>query len=234
MLILEGTFNTITDGVTVYVKERTSDGELHGLMIHDDRDPEKSATILADRGGLVETKNGARVVLFEGNRQEVKRGTNDFSILYFDRYAFELGSDKKEGVIRYREARERRVNELLNIERDALLNPKDYGKFRVEAHRRLVTPLEPLTYALIGLACLISGGAIRGGQSLRLASAVLLIIILQATTMGLQNLCARFLDLIPLMYLHAILPLVLAAVIMGQPPRRLRLPALLRRASSSA
>ncbi len=233
MLLLEGTFNMIADGVTVYVKERTSDGELLGLMIHDDRDSERSATILAARGGLVESKTGARVVLFDGNRQEVKRGTNDFSILYFDRYAFELGGDKKEGVIRYREARERRVSELLNIERDSLLNPKDYGKFRVEAHRRLTTPLEPLTYALIGLAWMISGGAARRGQTLRLGSAVLMIILLQASSMGLQNLCARYLDLIPLMYLHAVLPMILALLVMGQPPRRLRLPALLRRAGTS-
>ena len=232
--LVEGTFNTVVDGVTVYVRERIGEGELRGLMIHDERDPERPATIVAARGGLVESEDGPQVVLFDGNRQEVERGTDAFSILFFDRYGFDLAGEGNAGIMRHRKARERGLGELLDIEGDAFLDPRDYGSFRVEAHRRLTSPLQPLTFAVVGLACLIAGGTSRSGHSLRLTTAVLLVVLIQAASLGLNNLCARYPDLIPLIYALAVLPLGVGLAAMGRSPRRLRLPAVLRRVAPSA
>ena len=38
LLFREGVFNQVGTGLTVYIRERTSEGELRGLMIHDSRE----------------------------------------------------------------------------------------------------------------------------------------------------------------------------------------------------
>lgn len=229
----EGTFNTIVDGVTVYVRERSSEGELRGLMIHDGRDPDRSATILAGRGALVESEDGARVILFDGNRQEVDRNTDQFSILYFDRYTFDLGGARDAGMIRYRDPQERGVGELLSADQDETLPDRDLGKFYVEAHRRIVSPLEPLTFTAIALACLITGPTQRRGQTLRLLMAVGVLVAVQAVTTGLLNLGARTPAIIPLMYVNAFVWLFGALIMCFRPPSRLRLPIPWRRPAAA-
>src|SRR3989339_85805 len=37
LVFREGVFNTVGDDLTIYVSDRTSEGDLHGLMIHDSR-----------------------------------------------------------------------------------------------------------------------------------------------------------------------------------------------------
>ena len=214
ILLQEGAFNPISDEITVYVRERTKEGQLNGILVHDSRSPEKPVTYMASRGAMVEAQDSARIVLFDGNRQDVDKKTNKLSILYFDRYTFDLENTSKKSAVRYREARERRVGELFSARKETLLNPKDYGKFRVEGHKRLVSPWFALGFTLVGLACLISGSVSRRVQTRRVIMAVLLVVVIQATELGLENMCARKLELVPLMYVNAALPIVLGFIVM--------------------
>ena len=220
ILLQEGTFNSVSKDITVYVRERSSDGQLHGILVHDARHPERPSTIMAARGALVEADGQARVVMFEGNRQEVDRKTNKFSVLYFDRYTVELESTPRPDVVRYREPRERELDELFAIDGDALLNVKEYGKFIVEGHKRLVAPAYALALTLIALACIISGGITRRGQTRRVVAAAALAILFQGATMGLENLAARSLALVPLMYLLPLIVVGLAWLAMMQAAAR--------------
>ena len=214
ILLQEGAFSQVRKGITVYVRERTKDDELHGILVHDDRIKEKPVTLMATRGALVQTGEQPRIILFAGNRQEVNKKTNKFSILYFDRTAFDIGEKEKELGIRYREARERTVYELFNIEKDKLLNKKDYGKFTVEGHKRLISPFMALGFTLVGLACLISGGVNRRGQTQRIILAVAIVVLLHVSALALENVCARKMELIPLMYINGAVPIVLGFLFM--------------------
>lgn len=220
ILLREGAFNNVAEGITVYVRERSSDGQLHGILIHDARKKNKPSTIMAERGAIVDSDGTARVVMFDGNRQEIDKNTKNLSILYFDKYMLDIDNSRKEGIIRYREPRERKVSELFTIREEQLLNPKDYGKFVVEGHNRVLAPLLALAFTLIALACQISGSVTRRGQTPRIVTAVGVVVLLQAAAMGLQNLCARNLDLVPLMYANAVVPIVISYWIMVRPPRR--------------
>ena len=51
-------------------------------MIHDERDLNKTISIIAEKVKIVTTKNGARFALINGNRQEISKNKN-ISILYF-------------------------------------------------------------------------------------------------------------------------------------------------------
>ena len=226
ILLQEGTFNTVSKGITVYVRERTKDGQLLGILVHDQRSEKNPFTILAERGALVESKDGSRVVMFNGNRQSVDPKTHQMSILYFDRNIYELDPPKTVGDIRYRGARERTLKELFNLKK-ADVNLNDYGKFIVEMHKRMISPLSALGFTFVGLACLITGSFRRRNQSRRSVLAVAIIVCLQASVLGLENACAKNLDLIPLMYANAILPIFGGYLLMLRTPRRRRtVPAL--------
>ena len=222
VLLQEGAFNTVSKNVTVYVRERSKDGQLHGILVHDGRNAEKPSTVMASRGALVESGGSSRVIMFEGNRQERDRKTNKFSILYFDRYTIELEISKDQAAVRYREPRERTLAELLDIDQDKVMDKRDYGKFVVEIHKRLIWPVFAASFTLIGLACLISGGFNRRGQSGRIALAAAIVIAFQALALGLENISARRPELIPLMYIGAVLPLILGYVFMLRRPWRPR------------
>lgn len=221
VLLREGAFNNIQPGITIYIRERTPDSQLLGILVHDERRKDRPSTLMAARGALVNTDEGARVIMFDGNRQEVDPETRQLSILYFDRYVFQI--DPSEGAldIRYREPRERTLMELFSVASDPYVDKREHGRFIVEGHKRLTQPILALGLALIALACLISGSVTRRGQTRRVAVAVGLMVIVQAVVMGIENLAAKNLLLVPMMYAIAIaVPITAFAIMVGQPGRR--------------
>ena len=230
VLLREGTFNAVSKGVTVYVRERSADGQLHGLLIHDGRDPEKPMTIMAARGAMVDTNGQAHVVMLEGNRQEVDRTSGKLSVLYFDRYTFDLQPDRAGTEERYREARERPMGELLTLRPEAVPNPNDYGKFRVELHKRLIAPVFVLGYALIAVAAMTAGTVLGRNQYRRTGFAVAVFLVVQSAALGLENATAKQVALWPLMYANALLPVIGGALLLGYHPRRPRAALLGQRA----
>lgn len=216
VLLQEGTFNTINSDVTVYVRERTPSGELLGILVHDARTPNKPSTMMAERGAMVDAADGARVIMFNGNRQVVDKGTMKMSILYFDRYTFDLESSRKAAPSRYREPRERMVDDLFSIHEDPTVAKDDYGEFLAEGHNRLVSPLYAFTFTLIAMACLISGPFNRRGHAKKVSLAILLMVCLETASLGVLNLAAKKTALIPLVYATAILPGIIGWIVMSR------------------
>ena len=224
VLLREGTFNTLSDAITVYVRERTGSDELKGLLIFDKRDKEKTATIIAERGAVVDSPTGARVLMFDGNRQEYNAKLDKLSILYFDRYSFDLSGINQKPDIRHREARERDVDELFTITPEEAGSIADYGRFVVEAHQRVTSPLMALGFALVAFMFLVYGEFSRRGQVSRIINAASIFVVLQVVGLGLTNFIARHLGLIPMIYIAVILPIVLPLAILFYNPK-FRLPA---------
>ncbi|NQV98069.1 MAG: LPS export ABC transporter permease LptF [Rhodospirillales bacterium] len=219
ILLKEGAFTSIA-GVTVYIRERTKDGQLHGILAYDQRNPDKIETWMAAKGAMVESDDGPRVVMFNGNRQVVDPKTNQFSILYFDQGVLDLidlGAGTNTPKQRYREARERGLSELLNIENEPNVSKRDIGKFTIEAHKRITSPLTALGFTLIALCVLVLGSFSRRSQSKQIAAAILIMIGLVASSYGLENTAARRLNLIPLLYVHAILPIFICTALLFNP-----------------
>ena len=220
ILLQEGAFNAVSEDVTVYIRERSADRQLRGILVHDGRDREKPSTIMASRGSLVQSDGKVRVVMFDGNRQEVDKATDKLSILYFDRYTLDLQNVRNVPSARYREPRERGLRELLGLEKDDIQNPNDYGKFVVEGHKRLTGPVYAFGYALIAVAWLISGTISGRSQNRRIAIAVAFFILVQASAMGLENVFAKNTKLVPLLYPHAFMPIIVGFIVLLRHPRR--------------
>jgi len=216
VLLKEGTFNTVARGITVYVRERTQDGRLLGIMAHDDRDPRRSFTLMSEHGAMVQSDEGARVIMFNGSRQNFDKQSKQLSILYFDRYVFELEAPTTAGQTRHREARERSMDELTNLDTYGL-DDKNIGKFHVEIHRRLALPWSAMGFAMIALSVLISGSFTRRGEGRRILLAVILAGAYQGSLLAILNIAAKNELLIPGIYVVTALPIVLGTLSLMMP-----------------
>lgn len=220
ILLQEGVFNTVTEDLTVYVRERRPDGKLLGILVHDNRDPARPVTLMSESGVLVRTAEGPRVVMANGNRQVVKRQSGELSLLNFDSYTFDFGVATKTPQSRQREATELYLGELLDYTGD----PGRIRKLRAEAHQRLTSPLLAFAFVLIGLATLLSGEFNRRGQVKRTLAAVGLVIISESASEGLHSLAAKAATVIPLMYLVPLAAIAGALYVLIYDPRRRRVP----------
>ena len=206
-LIQEGTFTTISDKLTVYIRNRDDRGEVDGLLINDSRDPQRPVTILAERGAFVDLPTGSRIIMVNGNRQQFDKETGKLSVLTFDRYTLDLDTLSDAPVGRFREAQERFLGELF-------FPPADVEKslrngFIAEAHQRLLVPLSAFSFSLIPLAGLLPGEFNRRGQAKRVILAIVAAFAFELVALGVSNLADRYAAAIPLMYVTALLPFVL-------------------------
>ena len=126
VLVEEGTFNSVGNNMTVYVRERTEGNMLSGIFVHDETDPEAPVTIMAKRGSIVQAPEGARIVMFEGSRQVLNKKTNDYSILFFDRYNLLMGDAEEAKVSNRPDRKEMTISELFDVESHPFIQERDY------------------------------------------------------------------------------------------------------------
>jgi lipopolysaccharide export system permease protein len=221
VLLKEGAFNNVSPGITVYIRSREADGELQGILIHDNRVRDKTFTLIAERGRLAVAEDGPRVILVNGNRQQFEPETGKLSLLYFDRYSVDLGRVGQAQQDRWREPRERYLTELLFPDNSA--NDRAYAtRLYAEAHTRLTSPLLGLAFTLISLAALLSGEFNRRGQSRRVMAAIALAAMLQTASIAIGNALIRWPKLAPAPYILLTLAILGALWWLLRPRRKLR------------
>ena len=220
IVLKEGVFNIFSDSITVYLRERSSRNELRGLLVHDSREKDRPVTYHAESGTLIEASNGAKVILRRGNSILIdKKNPQLGRVVFFDRHTLDLSNIIDRPPLRFREARERGVTELLKLEKSDVGNPSDFGKFVVEGHQRLAMPLTVLGFALVALVTLLRGDLSRRGQLKRILAAVGIFVTVMSLNLGLINLSAKNLNLIPGIYVANGLPILLALVLLTFPGR---------------
>lgn len=206
IMLREGTFNVVSQNVTVYVRARDPSGDLTGLLLHDARRPEQIVSMTAESGRLAIADGGPRVILVNGNRQEYDSRTGRLRMLYFDRYSVDLGRAVEQAGERWREPRERFLHELLGPPRDDM-DRQHVARLRAEGHSRLASPLLALALTLAALAALVPGEHDRRGIARRVIAAVVVAAAIQTASIGAQNAIAKWPMLTPLIYLSTLLPI---------------------------
>src|ERR1700737_2903040 len=211
-LIQEGTFTTISDKLTIYVRSRDDRGEVTGLLINDSRNPQRHVTIVAERGAFVDSPAGSRIVMVNGNRQQFDTETRKLSLLTFESYTLDLDPLHDAPVVRFREPQERFMDELFFPPPET--DPALRASFLVEAHRRLLVPLSAFTFCLIPLVCVLPGEFNRRGQLARALVAIAAAFIFEVLDIGVNDLAVRSAAAIPLMYATDLLPFGLGFAIL--------------------
>ncbi len=219
VLLQEGAFNELGKGLTVYLRERSVNGELHGILVHDSRKDGRPVTMIAERGAVIRGESGPRVVMFNGNRQEVEQDDGHLSLLYFDRYTIEVATLTKASQSRWRQPKERLLPELL-YPGETADDLRFRGELIAEGHHRLVAPLYTIAFVLLGLAALLSGQFNRRGQNQRVVFAIICVGALECLSLALHDLAGRSPQAIPLMYAAAVLPACCSLYVLLRRPRR--------------
>jgi lipopolysaccharide export system permease protein len=195
VLLEEEVFNSPITGLTVFVRQRDEDNTLHGVLLHDNRDPAQSITMIADRGRMEQTSTGPRFYLENGMRQQWKDGI--VSWLTFDDYAIDIAFFAKD-IARKRDPDERTINELFNPEG---VTEKEAAAMLAEAHYRLTWPALTLLLPFMSAAFLFSGEFNRRGQWRRIISASVAILGVVLVFFAMRSLMVKQPALIPGLYL---------------------------------
>lgn len=209
VLLQEGVFTPIAKGVTLYIRARHPDGTLRGILLEDERQPQAATTILAESGRLIAGPDGPRVVLENGSRQQIDRKTGRLNVLTFKQNTLDLGESSAARAQRFRDPSEMGLAALLHPD-PAQVSVRDLPRWRAEAYRRLAGPLTAISYTLVALVAVLTGGFRRQGSLLRPLGAVVAMVGLIAFWLAANNFAARHGALLPLIWVAAVGPGVIA------------------------
>ncbi len=178
--LTEGAFVHPAEGITLYIREITPEGELLDLFLSDQRNPAQHYTYSAERALLVRTGDGPRLVMFRGLAQILDTGDERLSIAAFDDFTFNLSALVGEDFLGERAFFHLPTRELLAaspaIRRET---GQDRAFLRTEALTRSARALLALVAALTGFATLLLGSFSRFGLWRQILGAVLLLALVQ-------------------------------------------------------
>lgn len=201
VMLQEEVFNTPVPGLTVYIRERTNDNILRGILVHDNRVKTHAVTMMAEEGRLVSTGATPSFILMRGMRQEEKGGR--ISWLDFDRYNVDLSFYAEQKKPDARKPDEMYLGELLFADKSITA---EQSKYLSEAHQRLTWPLFTLALSLLAVITVISGEFSRRGIWKRIAMASAIALGLVLSDFGLVNMLVKMPFMWPVAYLY---PLVI-------------------------
>lgn len=208
MIFREGEFTTLSNGITVFIDKHENDGSISGIFVSDESKPNIKVTLTAEKGRLIQTENGPRILFINGVRQEINKENFKFNTLSFSRYSADFNnvSSKKK---KDQTAREKNIFELLNADKDKTLDVHTVRKNIVEAHRRIISPLYNLLFALLACVGLLISNFNRRGQGKIITIEILSMILIMSGDLAFTNLAGRSLYILPLLYINCILPLLI-------------------------
>lgn len=176
----EGEFLNPGDGVTVYVREITDQGELLGLFLQDRRSPEVRTSYTAERAVLVRAAGGTRLVMFDGMAQSLRTEDRSLVTTTFEDFAYDLAGLAGTGEARERDPRELWTPALLRADAAAqAITGEDAATLRHEGHSRFSEALLALGLPLLSLGFLLIGGYSRMGLWRQILAAVVAAILLK-------------------------------------------------------
>lgn len=189
-LLHEGTFSNPIPGLTVYIRGRNSAGDMLGILVHDNRDLENPTTYMAERGQLVDAVNGPRLIMANGNLQRRSLETGNLSLLYFDRYVYDLSEFIPDQTEHWREPEERYLGELFYPAK-TMADQSHLPQLLTEGHKRLSSPLYAPAFAMLAAFALLSGQYSRRAQYWRLGATFGFAVLFRLAGLGMENLTEK-------------------------------------------
>jgi lipopolysaccharide export system permease protein len=218
-LLNAGEFQTPAKGLTVFIHQMGSKGDISGILVHDNRDAARPITYIAQRGVLAQTPAGSRLIMYDGTVEQSAAGGSQLSVLTFKNYSFNLDQFAGPTRITLRRTNERYLDELLHPTETRGVTPEIRNSWRAEAHNRLAQPLYCLAFAMIALAAILRGRRQRGALAMRLTGASLAAAALRIAGYGVAGPAASHPSLFVLFYAIPLIGVALAwAVLMGWSP----------------
>lgn len=161
-----GRFSSPEPDLTFHIRDRTLNGDLLGLMVHDSRESEQIMTYLAKQGRLLKKEDGAYLVMQGGQIHRQTQNQNDkaVQIVEFDRYVFDITQFGPKSEVTELKPRERYLGELLYPDPDDKYYQTYPQHFSAEIHNRISNVLYPFVFALIPIMLLGQARTLREGR----------------------------------------------------------------------
>ena len=214
VLLREGVFIDVVDGMTMLIGEKTEDGMARDIFLHDERAQDKTITITAKYGKFVNQDGVPAVILQNGVRNEVNQNGDASASLLFETHSVIISSDTQPSQERLTfDMNEDSIRNLLNPETSPA--PRYFNQRRAEGHYRIISPL--LGFVLVmTAACSVLCGQIRRDTLFRrtvlnIGAAIIIISMMVST----RSLTITMPATTPLLYASLVGPaFILIALIM--------------------
>ncbi len=172
-LIVERQFLHPMDGLTLFITDTSRSGEMAGIFLNDQRDPERPVTYSAQHARLVREGKEARLVMLEGVALALGASGEQLTAVRFDQFVFDLSALIADDSARVPRPSEYQVGDLLHPTA-AMLAGGHYtlADYVAEGHYKITLPLLAMIYPMIALVTLLAGGYRRSGFGERVVVAV--------------------------------------------------------------
>lgn len=249
-VIQPGRFSSPERGLMFHIRERSVDGTLHGLVMHDTRKPREVQSYLADKGLLIDNPDGAYLFMTDGHILRRPGGiTVPSDIIVFDKYAVDLESLENRNPAKAPEyrARERYFGELVAEPPPEVIDPKEtkaaaaarlkarergdasQGKLRSELHERFSSVLYPIAFVLMAVAVVGQAQSTRQNRNLRMGVCFLTGVGIRLAGLATNNIVTVNANAVPIMYLIPLAAIGVSLVLIVRGARPSRTPALIDR-----
>jgi lipopolysaccharide export system permease protein len=199
-----GRFSSPENGLTFHIRDRAPNGDLLGLLVHDERDPKQVMSYLAERGRILSNDDGAYLVMFDGyvQRLDAENVDKGVQIVAFDQNMLDLSEFAPQDATdkEYR-PREQYLSDLINFGPDSKYYAAYQGHVRSELHERLSTPLYPLVFIFVVIALLAHARTTRESRWGQIVTAFGIAVGLRVAGITANNLVTLNAWATPLVYL---------------------------------
>ena len=214
VLIKEGEFNAIHSDLTVYARQRAENGDLLNLIIHSTQDNGDEITVIAERGAIVDSAGGARILLADGNQQTLSNG--ELHTVEFEEYIFDLVQNELKEDGYWVKPKERFLPDLL-YPSDSPGDVAYRGKLIAEGHNRLAQPLLAMAYVVVALAFMLKTEFSRRSNARPLFYSIAAMVTMLVANLGIVSAASKNLSLIPLLYAIPLIPLLIGLTVIARP-----------------
>lgn len=179
-LLVPGTFQSPSVGVTLYVREIGTDGSIEGLFFSDRRNPKAETTYTARQALFVRAEDGPVLVMFDGLAEIFDRETGKLATTTFEDFTFSVGDLITKPASQRLDSRQVWTPDLLRAD-ETLQTATRRTEARLvrEAHLRIAESLLPPALCVMAFGALMLGTFSRFGLWRQVVFAVGLVVVIK-------------------------------------------------------
>lgn len=191
-LLREGTFQFPADGLTLYIREITAQGELRDIFLSDARRSSEQAIYTARSALLTRSPTGPKLVMFDGMAQTFATADQRLAVTRFADLTYDIGALISGTALMRRDENSFGTWTLLNPTPGVLEEARrSRAVFIYEGHSRFAQPFLAAAAALIGFSALLVGAFSRFGLWRQLLAASVLLVVMQMIANTAENVGVR-------------------------------------------
>ena len=214
--LTEGRFLHPSDGITFYIRDISSSGELRDVFLSDNRQADELTFYTAKRALFARGPEGPLLIMLDGMAQIQDKRTQRLSVMRFDDFTYDVGALMRDDRRIYTDVRSVPTRDLISPTPEliaTLRTPDPVAPFR-ELQSRLSAPLLAPVAAMIGFAALLLGAFSRFGLWRQVLAAILLLVVVQFLDNAFTNLAVRNAAYWPAYYAAPLIGAVIATVML--------------------